>query len=179
MTDTSRSFRLTPGKRVLFLTKDPALVRKQLAGELNLQMKDLKVEDLLDDVNTDAMTPAWVCFDFLPQLIAKNAYAGLIVDGQRLFPEGALTRDGRMAPFRPGIERIVERSPVPVVPVALNGLWGSFFSHRDGPAMAKRPRRFWSRVRITFGAPVPAADVNAERLQELVRELWSRWPDEP
>lgn len=90
MTDTSRSFRLTPGKRVLFLTKDPALVRKQLSGELDLQMKDLKVEDLLDDINTDAMTPAWVCFDFLPQLIAKNAYAGLIVDGQRLFPEGAL-----------------------------------------------------------------------------------------
>ena len=67
---------LTPGKRVLFLTKDPELIRKQLSGELDLQMKDLRVEDLLDDINTDAMTPAWVCFDYKPEDIARNAYAG-------------------------------------------------------------------------------------------------------
>jgi 3-isopropylmalate/(R)-2-methylmalate dehydratase large subunit len=82
--------RLTPGKRVLFLTKDPELIRKQLAGETDLQMKDLRVEDLLDDINTDAMTPAWVCFDYDPHIIAKNAYAGLIVNGERLFPPDAL-----------------------------------------------------------------------------------------
>jgi 3-isopropylmalate/(R)-2-methylmalate dehydratase large subunit len=81
---------LTPGKRVLFLTKDPELIRKQLRGELDLQMKDLCVEDLLDDINTDAMTPAWVCFDYKPEDIAGNAYAGLIVNGERLFPPDAL-----------------------------------------------------------------------------------------
>jgi 3-isopropylmalate/(R)-2-methylmalate dehydratase large subunit len=81
---------LTPGKRVLFLTKDPELIRKQLRGELDLQMKDLKVEDLLDDINTDAMTPAWVCFDHKPEDLARNAYAGLIVDGKRLFEQDAL-----------------------------------------------------------------------------------------
>jgi 3-isopropylmalate/(R)-2-methylmalate dehydratase large subunit len=83
-------FTLTPGKRVLFLTKDPELIRRQLAGELDLQMKDLRVEDLLDDINTDAMTPAWVCFDYKPEDIARNAYAGLIVNGERLFPPDAL-----------------------------------------------------------------------------------------
>src|SRR6476620_7817898 len=82
--------RLTAGKRVLFLTKDPELIRKQLRGELDLQMKDLRVEDLLDDINTDAMTPAWVCFDHKPEDIARNAYAGLIVDGKRLFEQDAL-----------------------------------------------------------------------------------------
>lgn len=82
--------RLTPGKRVLFLTKDPELIRRQLRGELNLQMKDLRVEDLLDDINTDAMTPAWVCFDHKPEDLARNAYAGLIVDGKRLFEQDAL-----------------------------------------------------------------------------------------
>jgi 3-isopropylmalate/(R)-2-methylmalate dehydratase large subunit len=82
--------RLTPGKRVLFLTKEPELIRKQLRGELNLQMKDLRVEDLLDDINTDAMTPAWVCFDHRPEDLARNAYAGLIVDGKRLFEQDAL-----------------------------------------------------------------------------------------
>ncbi|HYC76877.1 MAG TPA: aconitase family protein [Planctomycetota bacterium] len=86
----SKSFALTPGKRVLFLTKDPELIRRQLRGELNLRMEDLKVEDLLDDINTDAMTPGWVCFSHLPADIARNAYAGLVVDGKRLFAERAL-----------------------------------------------------------------------------------------
>ena len=82
--------KLTPGKRVLFLTKDPELIRRQLRGELDLQMKDLRVEDLLDDINTDAMTPAWVCFSHRPEDIARDAYAGLIVDGKRLFERDAL-----------------------------------------------------------------------------------------
>src|SRR5438045_9667804 len=81
--------RLTPGKRVLFLTKDPELIRRQLRGELDLQMKNLRVEDLLDDINTDAMAPAWVCFDYDPHIIAKIAYAGLIVSGERAFPPAA------------------------------------------------------------------------------------------
>ncbi|MEW6745517.1 MAG: aconitase family protein [Planctomycetota bacterium] len=85
-----KSISLTPGKRVLFLTKDADLVRRQLRGELDLRMRDLREEDLLDDINTDMMTPAWVCFDYEPEKIAANAYAGLIVQGQRVFPERAL-----------------------------------------------------------------------------------------
>jgi 3-isopropylmalate/(R)-2-methylmalate dehydratase large subunit len=81
---------LTPGKRVLFLTKDPELIRRQLRGELDLRMADVRVEDLLDDVNTDAMTPAWACFDYEPEKIARNAYAGITVGSERLFPEGSL-----------------------------------------------------------------------------------------
>ena len=84
---------LTPGRRVLFLTKDPELIRRQLRGEVDLRMEDLAVEDLLDDINTDAMTPAWVCFSHRPEDIARDAYAGLIVDGKRLFERDAL-RDG-------------------------------------------------------------------------------------
>jgi len=85
---------LTPGKRVLFLTKDPELIRRQLRGELDLCMADLEVADLLDDVNTDAMTPAWACFNHRPEDIAVHAYAGLIVDGARLFPDRALMDGG-------------------------------------------------------------------------------------
>src|SRR3954453_16802944 len=84
------TIRLTPAKRVLFLTKDPELIRRQLRGELDLRMEDLRVEDLMDDINTDAMTPAWACFDYRPGDSARNAYAGITVDGERLFPEGAL-----------------------------------------------------------------------------------------
>ncbi len=104
-----RSFQLTPGKRVLFLTKDPELIRRQIAGELDLRMEDLSVEDLLDDINTDVMTPAWVCFDHDPREIAKNAYAGLIVDGQRLLPEGALA-DGRFEVIVSGYQKGVGSS---------------------------------------------------------------------
>ena len=87
------SFSLTPGKRVLYLTKDPEKIRQQLAGTLTLTMNDLAPGDLLDDINTDAMTPAWVCFDYDPADIARNAYAGLVIGGQRLIPADAL-RDG-------------------------------------------------------------------------------------
>lgn len=89
-----RTFSLTPGKRVLYLTKDARLIRRQLAGELTLRMEDLDPRDLLDDINTDAMTPAWVCFDYDPAAIAKNAYAGLIVGGERVIPADALARGG-------------------------------------------------------------------------------------
>ncbi len=85
-----RRVALTPGKRVLFLTKDPELIRRQLRGQLDLKMRELRVEELLDDVNTDAMTPAWACFDYRPEDLARNAYAGITVGGERLFPEGAL-----------------------------------------------------------------------------------------
>jgi homoaconitase/3-isopropylmalate dehydratase large subunit len=87
---TSRTVSLTPGKRVLFLTRDPELIRRQLRGELDLRMEDLQVGDLMDDINTDAMTPAWACFDYRPEDIARNAYAGITVNKERLFPEGAL-----------------------------------------------------------------------------------------
>lgn len=100
------TIRLTPGKRVLFLTKDPELIRRQLRGELDLRMEDLRVEDLLDDINTDAMTPAWVCFSHRPEDIARDAYAGLIVDGKRLFERDALLNGGFeviVSGFRKGV----------------------------------------------------------------------------
>jgi len=82
--------KLSPGKRVLFLTKNLDLIKQQLYDGLNLKICDISPEDLLDDINTDAMTPAWVCFDHDPAEIAKNAYAGLMQDGIRVFRENAL-----------------------------------------------------------------------------------------
>ena len=61
-----------------------------------------------------------------------------------------------MNEFKRGVEKILERRPVPVVPMALRGLWGSFFSRRDGKnAMSQLPRRFWSRIELVATAPVP------------------------
>ena len=53
-------------------------------------MKDLRVDDLMDDINTDAMAPAWACFDYRPEALARSAYAGITVNGERLFWDNAL-----------------------------------------------------------------------------------------
>ncbi|MHC4550782.1 MAG: aconitase family protein [Planctomycetota bacterium] len=90
----NRPVSLTPGKRVLFLTKDFALIRRQLRGELDLTLDDVRPKDLLDDINTDVMTPAWVCFDHEPEELAKNAYAGLVEEGERVVAERALYDGG-------------------------------------------------------------------------------------
>ena len=89
-----KKINLSPGKRVLFLTKDLGLIRRQLYDGLNLKMCDISPEDLLDDINTDVMTPAWVCFDHDPSELAKNAYAGLMQDGVRVFNKNALINGG-------------------------------------------------------------------------------------
>jgi 3-isopropylmalate/(R)-2-methylmalate dehydratase large subunit len=103
--DGSRVVRLDPERRVLFLTKDLALVRRQLAGELDLRMEEVDPADLLDDINTDVMTPAWVCFRHRPEDIALDAYAGLMdEEGQRVFGTRALM-DGNFQVIVSGLRK--------------------------------------------------------------------------
>ena len=104
---------------------------------------------------------------------AFDAVARALEEGSLVcvFPEGRLTSNGDLGPFRPGIERVVARTPAPVVPMALRGLWGSFFSRRDGRAMSRPFRRIWSRIECVCGEPVPAAQVTAAVLQERVAAL--------
>lgn len=72
-----------------------------------------------------------------------------------IFPEGGLTHDGRMAQFRPGVERMLQESPqVPVVPMALCGLWGSFFTRSGGRAFVKIPRPSRRIIEIVLGEPI-------------------------
>jgi 1-acyl-sn-glycerol-3-phosphate acyltransferase len=89
-----------------------------------------------------------------------------------IFPEGKLTGDGEIGEFKKGVEHILARDPVPVVPMALNGMWGSSFSRKDGPALRKPPRRMFGKVTITIGEPVPPEQVTAELLREKVLALW-------
>ena len=136
---------LTPEKRVLFLTKNLDLIRKQLYEGLNLRMDDLQIGDLLDDINTDAMTPAWVCLDSNPADIAKNAYAGLIHDEQRLFERNALI-DG-------GFEVIV------------SGHRKGTGSSRETAAQAEK----WSGIRIVIAASfAPIHERNNINLGQLM-----------
>ena len=85
-----------------------------------------------------------------------------------IFPEGKLTADGEMNEFRGGVTRILEETVVPVIPMALQGLWGSFFSRDPKKGFF---HRIWSRVTLLVGQPVAAQIAAPTHLHSLVREL--------
>ena len=115
-----------------------------------------------------------------PQLLerAYDEIASALGNGDLvgIFPEGRITDTGELYPFRTGITRIIGRTPVRVVPLALRGLWGSFFSRKDGPAMS---RPFWraplSRIALAVGEPVLPGNVTPEGLQQTVLALRGDW----
>ena len=89
-----------------------------------------------------------------------------------LFPEGAITKDGRMQPFKAGIMKILASDPVPVIPAALHNLWGSSFSRIEGAAMARPLRRgLFNRIGLVVGEPIPPEAVTPEALQVRVQSL--------
>ncbi|WP_432415686.1 MFS transporter [Chromohalobacter israelensis] len=91
-----------------------------------------------------------------------------------LFPEGRLTPDGKVHRFRRGIDIILARDPVPVVPAGLAGLWGSWTSNRGGKALTKWPRRFRARVALYFGDPIPAERATRDEMTRHVVALKAR-----
>lgn len=100
--------------------------------------------------------------------IDEELQAGNIVC---IFPEGAITTDGDVHAFRPGIEKIIERNAVPVIPVALCGLWGSWFSRQTGGGIRKIPGKLFARIEVRIGDAVKPDDVTAGKLELLVRTL--------
>ncbi|VVD76982.1 glycerol acyltransferase [Pandoraea aquatica] len=106
--------------------------------------------------------------------IAKALDAGDVVC---IFPEGKLTASGDLQVFRQGVQRIIERSPVPVVPMALRGLWGSFFSRHGGAAMTRPFKRgILNRLELVIGEPVAPAQATPESLRDKVLKLRGPWP---
>lgn len=143
-----REIALAEGERVLFLTKDLSLVRRQLHEGMDLRMEDLSEEDLLDDINTDVMTPAWACFNHRPEDIAVHAYAGLMHDGERVFPPGALL-ESRFAAIVSGHRK-------------------GTGSSRETAAQCER----WSGVRLIFAASfAPIHERNNINLGQLMGGL--------
>ena len=91
-----------------------------------------------------------------------------------IFPEGRITDNGDLYPFKKGVTRIIERTPVPVIPMALRGLWGSFFSRWGGDAM-RYPRGVFSRIALKIDAPWQPNVVTPEGLQAKVAEIRGDW----
>ncbi len=109
----------------------------------------------------------------------EKAYARIdnyLKDGEVvcIFPEGRITDNGDLYPFKKGIIRIIERTPVPVIPMALRGLWGSFFSRWGGDAM-RYPRGFFSRIALVIDRAWQPSAVTPERLQAQVAALRGNW----
>ena len=96
-----------------------------------------------------------------------------------IFPEGRITDTGEMVPFKEGAVRIAERNRVPVIPMALRGLWGSWFSRKSGKAFASLPRPIKrgasSRLELAVGSPMKPQSVTPESLQSVVAGLRGEW----
>ncbi|MBC3467923.1 MFS transporter [Pseudomonas sp. RW10S2] len=97
--------------------------------------------------------------------IAEYLRAGEVVC---IFPEGKLTADGEIDVFKGGVNKILQETPVPVIPLALQGLWGSFFSRDPAKGFL---RRLWSRVTLVAGAAIPVEAAQPEALREKVSAL--------
>ena len=115
-----------------------------------------------------------------PELLEKanDRIAKALQDGDLvcIFPEGRITDTGEIYPFKKGIQKIIERTPVPVIPMALRGLWGSFFSRDGGKAMTKPLRRgIFNQLELVVGEPVAPQDVSPEKLQDAVYGLRGEW----
>jgi 1-acyl-sn-glycerol-3-phosphate acyltransferase len=115
-----------------------------------------------------------------PQLLEKayDDIAGALAHGDLvcIFPEGRITDTGELYPFRNGITRIIERTPVPVVPLALRGLWGSFFSRKGGKAMTQAAHIApFKRISLIAGRPVEPQHVTPQVLQDMVLALRHDW----
>lgn len=108
---------------------------------------------------------------------AFAAVAQALSDGEivAIFPEGRITHNGEINRFMPGIEQIIKTTPVPVIPMALQGLWGSFFSRKDGAAMMKMPRGIFSKIGLVVGDPIPPQDVTRQKLEDEIHRLRGDW----
>ncbi|MBK9040706.1 MAG: 1-acyl-sn-glycerol-3-phosphate acyltransferase [Bdellovibrionales bacterium] len=101
--------------------------------------------------------------------ISKELRDGEIVC---IFPEGKITRDGQIDVFRAGIEKILAKDPVPVIPMALQGLWGTWFSLEGGKAIIKAPRKWLTNISLIVGKRIPGAQASAETLASQVKSLF-------
>jgi 1-acyl-sn-glycerol-3-phosphate acyltransferase len=111
-----------------------------------------------------------------PGLLARafEAIDAALAEGELvcIFPEGGLTPDGEIAPFRSGVEKVLARRPVPVIPLALRGLWRSMWSRRDSKlGRARLPRRFRARIELAAGLPLDGAASNRQQMENAVRAL--------
>jgi 1-acyl-sn-glycerol-3-phosphate acyltransferase len=100
--------------------------------------------------------------------IAEELEAGRLVV---VFPEGSITRDGEVSKFQPGIDEILKRTPVPVIPLALRGVWGTWASRERGSALRGWPKSFMKKITVVAGDPVEPDDATRLSMHDKVKAL--------
>src|SRR5450432_2674591 len=148
-------------RRPIRFIMDEAIFRAPIIRTLASGMKAIPIASAKDDAT-----------------ILERAFeltAAALRDGELvcIFPEGRLTIDGEIAAFRAGLTRIVTETPVPVIPMAITGLWGSMFSRRTPAIWQRLPRKLWHRVVVNVGEPVSAAKAVPDELRERVLALYA------
>ena len=147
-------------RRPIRFVMDHRIFRTPLIGFIFRHMKAIPIAPAKEDA---VLMEA--AFDEVAKALADGDLVGI-------FPEGRITDTGELSPFRSGIQRIVERTPVPVVPMALRGLWGSFFSRKGGRAMSNLAHlRPFSKVGLIASAPLAPQQATPEALQAEVAAL--------
>ncbi|MEM1080343.1 MAG: MFS transporter [Pseudomonadota bacterium] len=119
------------------------------------------------------VAPAKVDPDLLKR--AFEAVDDALANGELvgIFPEGGLSPDGEVQPFKSGVSDMLSKRPVPVIPMVLEGLWGSAFSRKPG-RWRSRDRGFFSRVRLQILDPIPAKQADREPMQQLIIDHYDR-----
>ena len=148
-------------RRPIRFIMDEAISRAPIIRTLASGMKAIPIASAKDDANNTSTS------------VRSQSTAAALRDGELvcIFPEGRLTRNGEIGAFRTGLTRIVTETPVPVIPMAIAGLWGSMFSRRTPAVVAARPPprssgiASWSALGCESVAPAEAVP---EELRERV-----------
>jgi 1-acyl-sn-glycerol-3-phosphate acyltransferase len=146
-------------RRPMRFVMDAGIFRIPLVNLVFRGMKAIPVASAKEDVATRERAF---------EAVAAELRAGHIVC---IFPEGRLTPDGAIGEFKPGVLRILAETPVPVVPAAVSGLWGSMFSRYRKELWRRWPRRFLSRIEVRVGPPLRPDEVALEGLHARVAAL--------
>lgn len=139
---------------------DHAFMKKPIAGFLYREARVIPIAP--KNENADLLAEAWV------RINEELNNDEIVV----IFPEGLITHDGEMSKFQRGIEKILKEKPCPVIPIAIKGMWGSYFSrYHGGKAMTKPFHRVLSRITLNVGEPMRPETVTAESLQAVIAKL--------
>lgn len=147
-------------RRPIRFIMDDAIFRAPVIRTLATEMKAIPIASAKENP------------EVYEQAFASAAEA--LRDGDLLciFPEGRLTSDGEIAAFRPGLTRILTATPVPVIPIAIVGLWGSMFSRQYRKLWQRLPRKLWHRVIVNVGSVIAPEAAAPELLRERVCALY-------
>lgn len=148
-------------RRPIRFIMDEAIFRAPIIRTLATAMKAIPIASAKDDATI---------LERAFELTAEALREGELVC---IFPEGRLTPDGRIGAFRPGLSRIEAKTPVPVIPMAIEGLWGSMFSRRAPRFWQRLPRKLWHRVVVAVGEPLAPESATPEALRERVLALYN------